>query len=570
VRTSRAPLQIYNFIWGPAALGFEPNYSTGTAIVEKVSPEGAAARGGLRTGDRIVAVNRIPIRGEGKDFDLDYRAAINFAPRQPILIEVERQCKPLALTVRLERKSPSNVKWRDWQALGVVVFPFALALGIVFRRPQDPTARIGAWLLASMAIDLIFVSSGWASIWRRQPGVLGLFVWPASISRSLISGITITFAIFFPRNLVRKRVLWILIWLPVVLGATLQNLAYWRLVYRPEEAPTALGLVDLYTIHRIMTVLAVCCVLSTVPLFAIQYDRLMDINEKRHMHVLFAGAIVCSLAATTLIFFGDIRVSPPVYGVLSALYALGPLTLAYAVLRHRVFDLGVILRRGLQYALARRLLASAVPMLPAFSIIDLLMHRDQSILAVFRARGWMYTALSGLAAVAFIKRQNWLDALDRRFFRERYDGRRLLREVVEEMRAASSFVEEAPRVATRIEAALHPEFVAFLVCQPSGTSYHTLSVVPPRTAPLTLKEESKLSSLIRLLRKPLEIPQTESGWLQQQLPHEETEFLRQVRVDLLVPYFGVASGNRAFLVMEMLEGLTLRERLRSQKSLPIG
>jgi serine/threonine-protein kinase len=31
--------------------------------------------------------------------------------------------------------------------------------------------------------------------------------------------------------------------------------------------------------------------------------------------------------------------------------------------------------------------------------------------------------------------------------------------------------------------------------------------------------------------------------------------------------FGVASGTRAFLVMEMLEGLTLREKLRSQKRL---
>lgn len=32
--------------------------------------------------------------------------------------------------------------------------------------------------------------------------------------------------------------------------------------------------------------------------------------------------------------------------------------------------------------------------------------------------------------------------------------------------------------------------------------------------------------------------------------------------------FGVASGIRAFLVMELLEGSTLRERLKAQKSLP--
>jgi serine/threonine-protein kinase len=34
--------------------------------------------------------------------------------------------------------------------------------------------------------------------------------------------------------------------------------------------------------------------------------------------------------------------------------------------------------------------------------------------------------------------------------------------------------------------------------------------------------------------------------------------------------FGVASGTRAFLVMEILEGVTLRDRLRAQNRLPIG
>ena len=36
--------------------------------------------------------------------------------------------------------------------------------------------------------------------------------------------------------------------------------------------------------------------------------------------------------------------------------------------------------------------------------------------------------------VAQRKRQSWLDALDRRFFRERYNAERLLRETAEEIR----------------------------------------------------------------------------------------------------------------------------------------
>jgi eukaryotic-like serine/threonine-protein kinase len=74
-----------------------------------------------------------------------------------------------------------------------------------------------------------------------------------------------------------------------------------------------------------------------------------------------------------------------------------------------------------------------------------------------------------------------------------------------------------------------------LVCEPSEDSYRALAVAPAGRGPLSLAKDSKLLALIRLLRKPLEIPQTESGWLQQQLPYQEIEFLRQARIDLLVP-----------------------------------
>jgi hypothetical protein len=42
-----------------------------------------------------------------------------------------------------------------------------------------------------------------------------------------------------------------------------------------------------------------------------------------------------------------------------------------------------------------------------------------------------------------------MDALDRRFFREQYDAHRLLREVAEQVRAAASFEQAAPKVGPR-------------------------------------------------------------------------------------------------------------------------
>jgi len=47
--------------------------------------------------------------------------------------------------------------------------------------------------------------------------------------------------------------------------------------------------------------------------------------------------------------------------------------------------------------------------------------------------------------------ESWLEALDRRFFREQSDARRLLYDVVEEVHVARSFEQEAPQVTTRSE-----------------------------------------------------------------------------------------------------------------------
>jgi len=231
------------------------------------------------------------------------------------------------------------------------------------------------------------------------------------------------------------------------------------------------------------------------------------------------------------------------------LYVVFPLSFAYAILRHRVFDLGVIVRQGLQYALARGVLLTVVPALGALLLADLLLHGQQPLLEILRGRGGVYVVLGGLAATAYVKRQHWLESLDRRYFRERYDAQRLLREVVEQVREARSFGPLAPQVVTRIEAALHPEFVALLVREPRELSFRSLALAPPGGALPALPADSKLMALVRLLGKPLEVPQTASGWLKEQLPHAETEFLRQERIQLLVPIATASDRTEALLAL---------------------
>jgi len=144
---------------------------------------------------------------------------------------------------------------------------------------------------------------------------------------------------------------------------------------------------------------------------------------------------------------------------------------------------------------------------------------------------------------------------------EHYDAQRLLREVVEEVRESGSFERVSPRVVARIGAALHPEFVALMVHDSRELSYRIAASAPVGQTPPPLLAESKLISLIRVLGKPLDLSSAESGWLSQQLPHDETEFVRRARTGLLVPIAISPDRREALLVL----GIKLSEEPYSQE-----
>ncbi len=105
-----------------------------------------------------------------------------------------------------------------------------------------------------------------------------------------------------------------------------------------------------------------------------------------------------------------------------ALFSFLPAAFAYTVLARRVFGIRLILRRGLQHLLLSRsvLVAEAIVV---FLILDGLLRLEAG-----RAGGTAAAAVITLAAIGGIGRINrpLLRRIDRRFFRERYDARRLL------------------------------------------------------------------------------------------------------------------------------------------------
>jgi len=134
--------------------------------------------------------------------------------------------------------------------------------------------------------------------------------------------------------------------------------------------------------------------------------------------------------------------------------------LAYVILVHRAMDVRVVLRQGLQYALARRgvgalrVLTGIVLGAATFSVVN---HFGPGVAS--------YLAIAAAVAI-WIASHRILQALgawvDRRFFREAYNAEQVLLELSNQVR---SIIEPGPLLATVAECisqSLHVPQIAVL------------------------------------------------------------------------------------------------------------
>jgi hypothetical protein len=545
-------LNIYVYFWGPEQPFSRINFQKEALVVEEVLPNSAGDRAGIQAGDRVLTIDGRRVGGLG-EWDV---TRMNFEVGKAYRLQVEQDGRQIERVMTLQRRSWSQqIQYRriafvlDTASALITLF---VAFLIAFTRPYDWVARIGA-----LSIALLGESSslyGTSAIVRHLPILVGALIWWPTVGAFIFPGLFFAFCSIFPCKLFRSRWIWVAIVPSLFFLLPIAGFTYFTFVNPLGEA----NISD--WAPRLGGSLLFAYLGAGLVALIVNYRRLDDVNQKRRIRVLVVGtlvgylvlvpyAVMYAMRASSQGGIGRVLFSWPALLLVTVLSQAFPLSWAYAILRHRLFDIRVIVRRGLQYALARGVLLTAVPALGILLVADLLLHGQQPLLQILRERGWIYVVLGGLATAAYVKRRSWLEALDRRFFRERYDAQRLLRDVVEEVRQARNFEQMAPRVVMRIETALHSEFVALFAREPHETAYRSLAAAPLGHALPALPAESKLMSLVRLLGKPIEVPQTATGWLKEQLPHEEAAFLRQARIELIVPIATAADHTEALLAL---------------------
>ena len=198
------------------------------------------------------------------------------------------------------------------------------------------------------------------------------------------------------------------------------------------------------------------------------------------------------------------------------------------------------MRQGLRYALARGSVDALIPSLAALVVVDVIVNRSIPLVALLRSQWWWFTLVAVALLVVRTQREHWLNGVDRRFFRERYDAQRLLRSIADEITRASSLEAIVPTIVHRIDEALHPEFVSVFSYIPAESHF---AVVPSGSssgssddrAGATLPASLAVIGVCRCLRKPLALSLGDTAWVRHQLPIEERTLLVGRNIELLVP-----------------------------------
>lgn len=452
--------------------GLEMAWADGGLLVRMV--RGVIPKeGGVQKGDLLVAFRD----ADGTDYPIADRKHLDSARRairygEPFsaeLIRVEPNGgeRRFRLEVPALAEPPAFARWallsRHLPELLFALICIATGLLIGCARPGDPMAFNASLLFLCVAV------LQWRGMNAAFPPVLrefGLVLW--ILPFSVVTALYLRFFLLFPSPSPLDRRL---PWLKRFALAAGLTFAAWNLAwhYTQTIAPSFFDrvLMPMRFLDWVQDGLYALWVPLGLVSLVLNTKHAEGEDERRRGRILLVGSagFLPWLTVYVLYVIVGIPALPLwVYYTNLCLLAAFPLAFSYAVLRHRVFGIRVMLRRGLRFALLSRgvLVAEAVLvfLLFYFGAMPLAAGTFGEASPVILSAG---TALLTALVVLGIRSLNRrvMPALERHFFREAYDARAILTELARSVRKLSASPEALfTTVTDTLLRSLHPDQAA--------------------------------------------------------------------------------------------------------------
>ena len=332
--------------------------------------------------------------------------------------------------------------WRMGLVLVTAVFYCGLGLFVLLRRPTDPFALLLALsmvLFGTAATDAPYVLAQWGPVGERL--AYGL--------TTLAYGLLIFLTVLFPDGrFVPRWTRWI-----GVAGGALMVYAVFGAPHptRPPAAPIVAMISLLFLASAAGQVYRYRVVGTAVQRQQTKWvlgTILLNLAFQLGLNIIYASPAVNALNGQGMLF-SLLRTT-----MLTLVTATVPLALTLAILRYRLWDIDVILRKTLVYAVLSALLA-----LVYFSTVILL----QSIFeALSGQQSPLAIALSTLLIAALFAplRRRVQAAIDRRFFRQKYNAQQVLAQFAHSARDEVEMEVLQAELLRVVQETLQPEQIA--------------------------------------------------------------------------------------------------------------
>ncbi len=214
-------------------------------------------------------------------------------------------------------------------------------------------------------------------------------------------------------------------------------------------------------------VVLVASLAGIIIVLAIGYTRAESATLRRRTGWLLAGIFP---AATAYIISAAISVGARFRPELAPWYDRAlmvtlfmsltvPASFAYALARHELFGVRLVIRRSIQYALARSALLWML-LIPGLGLAWTVWRNPDVTVRGLVSAGTPHIYLLFAIAVSLLVRERLLTAIDRRFFRDDRDRERILVELASDIGRSETAAEAVALAEHALDASLHPSTVS--------------------------------------------------------------------------------------------------------------
>src|SRR5258708_567159 len=445
--------------------GWQPERRHGQWIVRAVDPQSVAARK-LQAGDVILAIN-----DDARIARIDSSSVWpEVLKKDTYTLAIQRGREQRRVELRMEIR-------HDYRNLGGVFSNLAASLGFYavglllgLLKPEERLTRFAsltllAWSNYTLCVSLDQMMESFTS-WERAFAICFNLITPVQFALSY------HFYYRFPANVPRGR-LW----------SSLQYLLYgWAGILYVRRVWYDAGRLQIDAVGFLLdhartlrlggpnAALQIASVLAMWAVIVRNYVQVKEPDRRRRIKWIVYGSMAGILPSLLFNVFKLILPSSgrPILtegGVRYLAFVVGnfmsvavPISIGYAVLKHRVFDIQVVIRRGLQHLFAKQVLRLILALPLAALAWTIIINRDRPLTAILSSNPLLLLVIAAAGLSLKFRRQltQWID---RRFFREAYNQERILFNLIDQIKELDSMPELSRMVSKEVEAAIHPERV---------------------------------------------------------------------------------------------------------------